>query len=103
MDAQDNVITTHELKIYPWFFKAVVNGTKTFEIRKNDRDYKVGDVLVLHKYLPFGWLTKAPTIKVEVTYITSFKQKKGYVVMGIKGYYRSKERLYGVKQKGDAK
>ena len=34
---------THVLKIYRCFAKYVFEGKKTFEIRKNDRDFKVGD------------------------------------------------------------
>lgn len=37
----------HELKILPEHFKAVADGTKRAELRKNDRNYKVGDVLML--------------------------------------------------------
>jgi len=40
----------HKLKILPEYFKAVVEGNKTFEIRKNDRDYKVGDTLILKEW-----------------------------------------------------
>lgn len=40
----------HELKILPEYFEKVVNGEKTFEIRKNDRNYKVGDTLVLKEW-----------------------------------------------------
>lgn len=38
---------THELKIYPEFFSAVCTGVKRAELRKNDRDYRVGDTLHL--------------------------------------------------------
>lgn len=34
---------THDLKIYPEFFSAVCTGVKRAELRKNDRDYRVGD------------------------------------------------------------
>ena len=37
----------HELKISPEYYDAVVNGIKPFEIRKNDRNYSVGDALRL--------------------------------------------------------
>lgn len=42
----------HELKIWPSYFEAVLNGSKTFEIRKDDRKFSVGDILVLKEYEP---------------------------------------------------
>lgn len=39
-------MTTHRLKIHEQYADAVLNGTKTFEIRKNDRNFKVGDKIV---------------------------------------------------------
>ncbi len=41
---------THELKLLPQYFNDVENGIKNFEIRKNDRDYKVGDTLLLREW-----------------------------------------------------
>lgn len=47
---------THELKIWPEHFKTVVAPTvrrrKTVEIRKDDREYAVGDTLRLLEYDP---------------------------------------------------
>lgn len=40
----------HELKTLPQYFKAVVSDEKTFEIRKNDRGFQVGDILILKEY-----------------------------------------------------
>ena len=33
----------HALKTLPEYFEAVLENKKTFELRKNDRDFKVGD------------------------------------------------------------
>lgn len=41
---------THELKILPKWFEDVKSGKKNFEIRRADRDFKVGDTLVLKEY-----------------------------------------------------
>ena len=40
----------HELKILPKYFDAVAKRIKTFEIRKNDRNYQVGDTLILEEW-----------------------------------------------------
>jgi len=37
---------THTLKIKQEYFERIISGQKTFEIRKNDRDYQVGDAVV---------------------------------------------------------
>ena len=42
----------HKLKTWPTFFYDVVMGSKTFEIRKNDRGFNVGDELILQEYEP---------------------------------------------------
>lgn len=73
----------HELKILPEYFEAVTSGRKQFEIRRNDRDYKVGDLLYLREWN--GENFTGDSYKVEVTYITDYMQRNGYVVLGIKG------------------
>lgn len=42
----------HDLKVWPQYYEAVEAGLKPFEIRKNDRDYQVGDTLRLREYSP---------------------------------------------------
>lgn len=75
--------TIHELKILPEYFEAVVSGNKRFEIRKNDRNYKKGDILSLNEYQD-GQYT-GDVYVAEITYITNYAQQDGYIVLGIKG------------------
>ncbi len=71
-----------DLKIEPKYFEAQEKGNKNFEIRKNDRGYQVGDLLFLHEYEDSQYTGRLLVRK--VTYITSYKQKEGYVVLGTK-------------------
>jgi len=41
---------THKLKTISPFFEDVQNGIKTFEIRKDDRNFQVGDTLELYHW-----------------------------------------------------
>jgi hypothetical protein len=45
-------VTTHKLKTWPGYYEAIVAGTKTFEVRNNDRCFKVGDKLELLEWRP---------------------------------------------------
>lgn len=44
---------THELKILRKYFLDIMYEHKTFEIRKNDRDFHVGDKLILKEWNPY--------------------------------------------------
>jgi ASCH domain. len=43
-------IKVHPIKIAPKYLNAVVAGQKKAELRKNDRNYKVGDILSLKEW-----------------------------------------------------
>lgn len=73
---------THELKILPEYFTAVVSGIKRFEIRKNDRGYNVGDILRLNEYENGKYTGNVHVV--EITYITDYAQQDNFVVLGIK-------------------
>jgi len=67
---------TPELKIHPEYFEAISNGDKTFHLCRADREYKVGDTLVLAEYDPEPIKYPYPAlkysgreIKATVTYI----------------------------------
>ncbi|MEX1447730.1 ASCH/PUA domain-containing protein [Enterococcus sp. C76] len=82
---------THELKILPVYFEAVANGRKQFEIRKNDRDFQVGDQLILKEWNKDGFTGRS--YQAEITYITDYMQKNGYVVLSIRAGGKANEKL----------
>lgn len=74
-----SAIKRHHLKILPEYFDSVTNGEKTFEIRKNDRDFQIGDEVYLKEWTPSDGYTGGKAL-VRITYITDYEQKEGYVV-----------------------
>lgn len=83
-DLQVNNMTTHDLKLHPEYYEAVILGVKTFEIRKNDRNYKVGDKVILHEYYPDSESYSGRSVEAEITYITDYGQSDNFVVFSIK-------------------
>ncbi len=43
--------SVHLLKTLPENFNKVATGVMSFQLRKNDRDYKLNDILVLQEYV----------------------------------------------------
>jgi len=77
---------THMLKIHSQYFYDVKSGRKTFEIRKNDRLFKAGDLLFLSMYEPLSNTYRDQHLLAEITYMTNLKiiGKEDYAVLGIK-------------------
>jgi hypothetical protein len=101
---------THYLKCWPEFFYALRDGSKTFEVRKDDRGFCVGETLVLALYDPVknefmsearyisdaervmlktsdNLLIDRPEIKFTITHKLpggQFGIEPGYCVLGIK-------------------
>ena len=77
---------THELKTWPVFYKDIISGVKTFEVRVNDRNFQLGDTLFLREYDPDVEDYTGRSFKVRVTYILGdnpFFQLNNTVIMGI--------------------
>jgi len=74
--------TVHDLKIMPQYLWALKTGIKGFEIRKNDREFQVGDILRLREYKDGQYTGRL--VLGRITFITSFEQKDNYVVLNFK-------------------
>lgn len=72
-------MVVHELKILPEYFEAIMSGKKTFEIRENDRSFKIGDFVLLLECSSSNEYT-GRNVFVEIVYLTDFAQKNNYVV-----------------------
>ena len=61
----------HELKSWPESFAAIRAGQKTHELRRADRDFQVGDVLLLREYDPKSERYSGQSLRVVITFMTT--------------------------------
>jgi hypothetical protein len=73
---------THQLKIQARYWDAVALGKKTFEIRKNDRDFQVGDTVELICVDPVHHGQKMHLFR-TIGFVCDYEQKEGYVVFSL--------------------
>ncbi len=90
-------MTIHKLKLSPIYYDDSASGIKTFEIRKNDRNFKVGDILELREYVwsnaeKRGAYTGAVHWKI-ITYILDDEEylHEGFVCLGVSPIAEPKE------------
>lgn len=94
----------HEVKCYPEYFEALKSGAKTFEVRKKDRPYQLGDLLAVNEFAPFDYKFSSEEIiesfsrvvngagrysgdhmLFKITYVLDYPQfcKDGMVILGL--------------------
>ena len=86
----------HELKIKEVYFKDVLAGAKTFEIRKNDRDFQQGDLIHfnvidekpnsisdVYRYA-YGYPSNVFRITYVLKDVPEYGLAKDYCILGIK-------------------
>ena len=85
----------HKLKCWASYFDAITRGDKNFEVRRDDRGFQRGDVLVLEKYDPdnhsyvydgYGYGANRIRARMRIKYVLTggqFGIEPGYVVMAI--------------------
>lgn len=79
-------MTVHTLKCWPEPFAALKSEIKSFEIRNNDRNFEVCDVLQLQEWNPIDRKYTGRELFRRVTLILSnpeFGVKPDYVVMAV--------------------
>jgi ParB family transcriptional regulator, chromosome partitioning protein len=78
-------MTDHVIKCWPEYFKPIAKGEKTFDLRKDDRSYAVGDIVLLCEFRPTTGEYTGPTIRVKIGYILRefAGLMPGYCILGI--------------------
>lgn len=82
----------HQLKIESKYFQKIVEGLKTYEVRKNDRNFHVGDYLGLNEITPHPCNADGEhketgnfvLVKVLDVFSDNRFIKDGYVIMSIR-------------------
>jgi ASC-1-like (ASCH) protein len=82
---------THNLKIIQPYFDKLKAGTKKWELRFNDRDYRIGDALILQEYDPSNKTYSGESLTAHVVDIfygagdgkSSYGLIEGYCLMSI--------------------
>jgi ASC-1-like (ASCH) protein len=75
----------HRLKVVPPYFQDIKDRKKNFEIRLNDRNFHVGDIVVIEELHPLGYYT-GEGCKRKIKYVLKdcpqFGLKDGYCIFG---------------------
>jgi hypothetical protein len=77
----------HTLKTWPVYYRALADGSKTFEVRRNDRDFAIGDVLELREWDPETAVFTGREMGKVVSYVLrggSFGIDPAFCVLGLR-------------------
>ena len=88
MNTSENKVSKgfHELKTHPEYFESIWNREKLFEVRKDDRNYQVGDNLKLREYDPFSSNFSTREIYANIAYKLEggqFGIEEGFCVLSL--------------------
>ncbi len=82
-------VAEHTLKVQPPYFDALLDGSKPFEVRRNDRAYQKGDTVLLVAYDGIYQDSRQPTpLRRVITFVYSGDPRfgswpDGVVVLGL--------------------
>lgn len=76
----------HQLKVECEFYTPLSMHLKNFEVRKNDRDFQVNDILILREWSVALEAYTGLRLRAQISYILDDPRfcKEGYVILGLK-------------------
>ena len=82
--SSNKTLVLHELKILPKYYDEVISGKKRFELRKDDRDFQVGDTVSLKEFEDgkYSGREKRFNIKYILRNCPEYGLKDGYCILG---------------------
>ena len=74
----------HELKILPKYYDYVISNVKNFELRKDDRDFQVGDFILLKEYDNGTYTGRETGFRIEyiLRNCSEYGLMDGYCILG---------------------
>lgn len=60
----------HSVKCNPDYFTALQNGNKTFEVRRKDRPYQIGDFFAVNEFADFNYKYSSDDMREEFSRIS---------------------------------
>lgn len=82
---------THDVKVWTGYYDALASGRKTFELRRNDRDFLAGDTLRLREWNPDHERYTGRAVDRLISYVLEgpaaeqLGLQPGFAVLGLKG------------------
>lgn len=75
------VVRVHELKTWPRFFRDLIARRKHTELRRHDRDFQVGDTLLLREWQPRSKTYTRREIRRVITHMYATHEVPGFCVL----------------------
>lgn len=74
----------HHIKILPDYFGFIVTGRKQFELRKNDRDFRPGDRVILQEFDEGHYTGQEISVKIKYVLkdVPEYGLMDGYCIFG---------------------
>jgi len=75
-------MTHHRVKAIPKQFKSIKDLERVADVRYNDRDYQIGDIITFCEY--YNGVYSKDEISAVIAYIDDFGCQHGYVNLSLK-------------------